>query len=460
MRPRRGLSSSIYNSTPTSGILRSGNNSRNFQANLNYGGAATSIALFRTIIQSAYSSPTRAIRMLQDGDSQETAPTGHGDEYNLRLNYEFWKRFGNIPESQIMDNAAYGGGVPPAAICQAGQLADGVAAGDVSITRYPYGMDPQAFNRFTYNSSEGIGTVLQANLLSAQTSLTEIDRTVEYLSRTGLVFHMLVPHVTTQGKTLRIRSTASTNGAVQFFNADQAVNTADITAYSDNNVSFTEITQVYNYGGSPPTAANLLTNYPQVVVTGHSDFPTTPVETGPTWFSSGNTKGIIVSMNSQGGVVTTDQFTDRANMLQFINGYAPSIIILSCGANDAGAGVTPAQFKTNVQTKINTYQAGLAGSLPNLMFILMSDPDLTTIVDPVKLADLDGYGAVLRQIALDPTYKSVFIDRNRILKNKYNWDRNFPSTIANYLLDGVHYSTAGARLVAIEDAAAILDMGA
>ena len=55
---------------------------------------------------------TRTVRLALFGDSQETSPEGKGDVYVPRLQYESWKRFGNVPETVVAGYHAYGGGAP------------------------------------------------------------------------------------------------------------------------------------------------------------------------------------------------------------------------------------------------------------------------------------------------------------------------------------------------------------
>ena len=111
------------------------------------GGAASSIALLRAVVERASGSPTTAVRFLYDGDSQETSPGGQGSLYIPLMSYEFWEHFGNIPESQAMPPASYGPG--SAALLQVGSVAGGVAMGDVSLARFPFAMAPGGFFGWT-----------------------------------------------------------------------------------------------------------------------------------------------------------------------------------------------------------------------------------------------------------------------------------------------------------------------
>jgi hypothetical protein len=52
------------------------------------------------------------VRVAVLGDSQETSPGGMGYVYIPRLNYEAWRRFGNVPESFVAGYGSYGGGAP------------------------------------------------------------------------------------------------------------------------------------------------------------------------------------------------------------------------------------------------------------------------------------------------------------------------------------------------------------
>jgi hypothetical protein len=426
-----------------------------FENNPYFGGANESVALFRSVMERAEGSPDRAVRFLYDGDSQETSPGGQGYLYVPSIAYRFWTWFGNIPESQVMAPGNY-----PGAIMQAAFTAGGVAYGAMPLTRFPFHMAPggdgQLKNRLVADPWLGFAVVFQANLMGVSGELSEIDRTHSYSERDGLLFHMLLPHVATQGSSLQMRFALAPTSSVSYGATKQATKTVSVPGLAEDANAWSELVTPYDFGGVAPSGDNLMTSYPQVIIAGDPAIPTMQVEVGPVWFSSQNTRGIAISTVSDGGQTTTGQFNLHPDCLPFLQAYAPDVVLLACCVNDAaqGVGVSAEVYKKHVEAKIASYL--LAN--PELVFVLMSDPDTgPTSMEPPNFVQFDLMGDKLRELALVPANRAVFIDRKRLLDMKVGWHREQNASGA-FLLDGIHYNLEGARRAAQEDVNAMLTM--
>lgn len=383
-------------------------------------------------------SQSRAVRWVADGDSQETNPSGQGVLNHPLIAHELWKRYGNIPESQIIQrtNIATGIGIRV-------QHASMDAVGNCALARYPYQMEPLVNPRVDNSvATHGALNLLSANLLNVTGSITDIPRTVEYIKRTGLSLKMLIPCLATQGDTLHYRCSFSTDGVSNFNNADTGSGTVDITAAQVANNAWITATMPYNFGASPPTAANLSTEYPQQIVRSAN---ANQVELGPSWFASGDTSGIAVSSWSAGGVATDEHFTDRPDYQLFMQEYDPDIYSLQCGANDASDGDNKAAYKLAVSDKVDP---GIIHEIPDAVILLIPDAPRTGLTAP-QLTEYNQYADALYEVAQAFPDSCVFINVQRRLTDSHGWNSDNALT-GGFTSDGVHYALPGARLIAQE----------
>lgn len=403
------------------------------------GGTVAARAQLRYVLNDARrTGKTHATRWVADGDSQETNPGGQGIYNHPYIAYFLFQRYGNMPESQMIQrtNIATSIGIRTA---HSGMD----TAGDCALTRYPYNTEPLALPRIDNSSATGGAlNLLHSNLINITAGMDDIPKTIEYIKRTGLKLYMAIPHLATQGPTLHYRCSFSANAVSAFGNADTGSGTVDITAaqVADNDWEVAEMP--YNYGASPPTAATLATEYPQVIVRSNT---AAEVELGPSWFASGDTSGIALSSWSAGGVATDEHFTDRPDWQLFGKAYDPEIYSLQCGVNDAGDGDTKATYKTAVLDKIDQVQH----ELPNAVILLISDCPRTGLTAG-QLTEYDTYADALYEIAqADTSGRVVFINVQRMLTERYGWTSANAQT-GGFTSDGVHYTVAGGKMVAFE----------
>ncbi len=383
-------------------------------------------------------SRSRAVRWARLGDSQETSPGGNATLGDPIIAYELWKRYGNIPESQCIPVTNLGGGSPFAAIGVRETLNASVAAGTALAARFPYCMEPGGNNRFD-NSTPTTGALFlcQADLLGVNSAVTEISRTVEYMQRTGLEFHMLVPCITDQGSTIAYRDSLSTTGGPAYFNANTATGTYDITAAQVNDNDFIEISHACNFGASPPTAANLSSSYMQHILVSAN---ASQVEFGPAWFASGNKSGVALTSWGAGGKKMADFLVDRSAWSYFGIAFAPDIVSIQFGANDGPAPVTAAQFALDAEALVSALEHDMTGTV----FVLISDTPRTGLTAG-QLTEYNLYADALLAVAQAHPDTCVFVNVQRRVTDSYGWTETTAAT-GGFTADGVHDTIAGARI--------------
>lgn len=404
--------------------------------------------LLRSILLRARnSSQARAVRAIVDGDSQETFSGGQGESWGMTFNYELWKRYGNSPESQASQISVTGG--TPAAYwgCRVHYGSSGIA-GLAATDRYPYNMNPSVNNRYS-NADSGALLTLQADVAQINASLTHIPRDREYISRTGLKLRALLPNLLgNQHNQMHYRCVYAATPSANYYGtttgqADIAV-PASASASSDG---FTEVAIDYNFGGTPPTSANLFTMYPQVVLNSQA---ATRVEVGSMWFCSGNTAGITLSSMSAGGKTTAAHFFDRPNLMQWMVPFAPDIIFLATGANDeAGSHISASQHANDLADKILAYK----NEFPDSVVIVLNDPDRSGVFSQ---SEWDSYPEAAIA-AVDMSGAGMCINRRRIMQELCDW-RYGSSTFTQYVSDGVHHTVLGGRLLAEQDVEAMFGL--
>ncbi len=407
---------------------------------------------YRNLMVGAFNaSRSRCVRAVEDGDSQETSPGGSGSIYAPSLNYGLYRRYGNVPETQIMSCGSYTG-----AWAQRAAVYGAIGAGTASTTIFPYSLQPGSNNVFDDAPSGfpvyGDATMLQANMIDLPAGLTQIGRTNEYIRRSGVSFHFMLPALTTQATSVSYRCVNSAINSVSYVggNATQtATGTVDTSSAVGSTTKFVEFSIAYDYGATSPTSANLASLYPQVILRSTNASPT--VETGPRWFMSSNTSGITVHSLSAGGKKTSDLQADRPDCMPFMQAFTPDIVMLSCGTNETGgAGTSGADFKAAVLSKIAFYQT----VAPTAIFLLFSEVDRTSSVP--NRSEWDAYADRLAEVAADSANNAIQMNMRRRMEVLYDWRAASP-TITTYLSDGVHYTTAGGIAVGTEKAKLMLE---
>ncbi|MBY0261878.1 MAG: SGNH/GDSL hydrolase family protein [Phycisphaerales bacterium] len=421
-----------------------------------YGGHANSIKILQSLILQARrgNRSPHAVRVVVDGDSRSATPGGFGYNTIPLLAYEFYKVFGNMPASQILPIASAGNGANPVGASSTGAASGTNAVGDTLQTRYPYNTDPVNAAR---RAGDGLGFLVNLNhrLDFVSSEATEIERTsTEYIKRLGVRWNAMIPHVSTQGDNLEVSFLKNASATTNYYDPDSTLGPAqviNISAAKTANNLWLNLNGLLNWGAKVPTAGNLGTVYGQAQFRSASS--SQMVEVGPVWFTSSDTRGFEFHTFSQGGKKMADQLLDRPNQAPFCTAFDPDIWYIALGTNDAGNGVSSAQFQADAQAKITARLA----SNPNALCVLIADYDRGS---PTNGPDFDLYADVLYSLSLISSNRSVFINRRRLTEEATGglWNRNSGS-FTTYCPDSVHAGILGSRIAAKADASALLAMG-
>lgn len=421
-----------------------------------FGGHPRSIQLLQHLMSEANRSnrTPHAVRCAIDGDSRMTVPGGAGQNAVDILAWESWKRFGNMPSSQLLRVASAGsGGGNILASSASGAFSGTHAPGDTATARFPYNAEPANDSR---RASNDYGVIWNLNHRwdYRQSTLTEIDvASIEYIQRSTVRWNTIMPHTLNQHNQLLVTFLQAANATTFYFgSALGSPQVVDASATVANDSAWSVFSGALNWGASTPTPANLASLYGQITLKSNS--ASIMSEVGPVWFSSPNTRGIEWHSLSAGGKKMADAQLERGSQGDFCTAFDPDIWWIACGANDSGNGVTANQFKADCASKI----AWRKDHNPNALFVLVAEYDRTAVT---STTEWNLYADKLYELAMDSANQAVFINRRRILEEVTGglWNASSGS-ILTYVPDGVHPSDTAARLIGKYDIDSLFKMGA
>lgn len=372
---------------------------------------------------------TETVRLLYLGDSQETTPAGGGAVYVPRLNYEFWRRYGNCPETPFMSaNSSTGGGAPYADWLWRGASA---APGPLPVL-VPAGWLPPGIRGGRY-FGDGPPYLNYGNLVSLQHDAIDIDPgcqvggTQEFFAR---------------GTACRLEVFATTlpeSGDVAWQakpkNGHEPSYFVPVVRSGVLGLATTGATLQVVSGLTDPLPFNGL-EYMQVDLYGTSTTVPTQI-LGSRFRSIENPAGVVVTSFSEGGYKVTDYLARHGQSGPVLAALGFDAVIIGYGANDAASGVTPEAFRDNLETLIAFLRSWMGANLP---IIIMTDPYRTGL-NPAAAANFDRYaGAAYLMGSSDPAL--LVVNGRRALEER-GWSAK--GTPTEFMHDGVHYTPLGAR---------------
>lgn len=391
------------------------------------------------------------VRMVMLGDSQETSPGGAGAVYVPRLQYEFWSRIGNAPESPWMQlGISTGGGTPWADwLWRGGNNLGGVTESRLDATAVPPGLSPAKTS--TTNGGNVNANQVYGNMLMLQHDCAHVSPAAA-LSSFAPFFDMLDPiyldvlaATNPSSGEVRVRVTPSPTSQIGFYHPT--------TTMYDSSMGLESATpglRTQRFGPLPMGSGT----YMQVELSGTDPSKFTDLVSAR-FVNGADPKGWAITSLSRGGYKALDieYFHDGCGPM--IAALDPAAAVLSYGANDASGytpppdsgRITPARYRADLESLIAFLRMHVRADLP---VILVSDPARTDLPDAEASACLDAQPGIHRDIALsDPLVCAL---NSRRLTHEAGWT---PANAAPYLTDGVHYSPIGARLKAQVEAAAL-----
>ncbi len=378
---------------------------------------------------------TRTVRIALLGDSQETAPGGKGYVYIPRLNYEAWRRYGNVPESFVAGYGSYGDGAVPFADWL---LRGAAAAPGASPTRILPARQLPNISAAAHSAAAGDRNI-NGQWYGQLTILQQDAASVapEALVSTGTDYFCT-------GGPVRAEIFAATypgSGEVHYIARPIDTNTANYYAVPSAEGTSTMGLDAVDYAIKSVTTPPLPYaghRYLQLELLGSAAAALTDI-IGVRFISDQCPQGIVIQDLSAGGLSVNDFLNRYGEAGDLFKAMGFDAAILHFGANDVGRGVTAETFRTDTEALIARIRAWTRD--PDFPIILMGDPYRKGLT-PAMEEEYDRYTGAQRAIAAaDP---HVLVVNSRRLMDERGWKAGLPNRLAELLVDEVHYTPRGA----------------
>ncbi len=416
--------------------------SQNGQAS---GGAPFAILPFEQVEYSYTRSPgrfaalwsqarTRTVRIALLGDSQETSPEGRGEVYVPRLNYEAWRRYGNVPETIVAGYHSYGGNTVPFGdwLLSGATALPGASPTRIAPERLLPGIPaaahaapagPQSVNGQWY----GQLLVLDSDASNANPA-AEIPTNVEYFCSQGSVRAEIfaATHPLSGGILYKARPTDSTPdyGAPATI---EGIAPLPLAASVFAVRSF--MTPSLPLNGR---------RHLQLEILGSLTSALTDV-VGARFKSDQCPHGLVIQDLGAAGVSVREFLNSYADAGSLFQAMGFDAVIFHLGANDAGEGATAEMFRADTRRLIDLIRTWTGDA--DFPVILMGDPYRTGL-GMMQEAEYARYPGAQRAIAAaDP---AVLVVNSRRLMHERGWRADAPHRLEELMIDEVHYTPRGA----------------
>ncbi len=398
--------------------------------------------LFTNLWQSAQ---TQTVRIAILGDSQETNPGGAGVDYIPRLNYEMWTRFGNVPETPIEGCSFYGGGAPYADwLLRGACAAPGPSPTRLAANQILPNVQPQAYS--TLNGASNINGEYYGQLTLLEQNAIDIDpaaaipSTVNYFNTAGVVKAEIFAATNPSSGEIAYWAQPLDSNVPDYYAPISTSGTLTLGLQSPNFAVLSGTTAALSYGGN---------TYLALQVAGTDDTALTDI-IGLRFFNETYPQGVVFDTFSHGGYQATSFLNAAGNagaMFQAMNFQA---VILHYGANDSGNNVSAQDFQTNIESVMALVRSWVGD--PNFPVILIADVYRTGLT-ATEQTQFDQY--VGAQLAIAQSDSNVMVINSRRLMENLGWNGGSGQS-STFLIDGVHYTPYGAKMLAAAEAAAMM----
>ncbi len=398
--------------------------------------------VFQSLWQTAR---TRTLRIAILGDSQETSPTSEGAQYIARLNFEMWRRFGNVPETPVEGCSDYGGGSPPAdwlmrGICATpGPVPTRLAAYQVLPNVFPAAFSTSNSQTNVTQGKYGQLTMLQQDAIDVDAGAA-IPASNDYFNTDGVV------------KARIFAATNASSGEVAYMALPTASHvpsySAGVTTVGTLTQGLESTTFDIKAGDTQPLAFNN-NRYMALEVFGSDDRKLTDI-VGLRFFNETHPEGVIFDTFSHGGYTATKFLGSTGGAGAMFRAFGFQAAVVHYGANEGG-GVTAEQFGANIAAVITRVRSWVGD--PNFPVILIADvyeQGLTA----AQTSEYDKY--VGAELAIAQTDANVMVVNARRLMEDIGWNGSSGEGSQFLKPDGVHYSALGAQMLAAAEAAAMM----
>jgi len=375
---------------------------------------------------------TQTVRLAMFGDSQETSPGGQGWAYMPRLNYEFFNRYGNVPETEVAYPSSYStewllagsfAGVKPSQLTRDDTL-PGQSVGRFDNSVWWYGQLSMVIGDAS-NLNPVLGIPVQ-----------------QYFDPTNAYAQIILGTSPGSDEQIFWRSSVSQSLPHSYYHPIENQGTIALPGLNRplGDTMSVEIGPL-NPTGQP---------YLETIVRG--DGPAGVEMLGVRYKNVANPTGVAIQDFSAGGYRATHLLEWHARSGPILRAFGPyDAIVLHYGANDAGY-ISAASFHLNVLMLISAIRGPAFLNDPDLPFILVMDPDHAGISEPARL-QWDQYAGVLAEIAQGDA--NVMAINSRRAMEDIGWYVGSP-TFNQFVFDAVHYTPYGAQVLAAWEVAAMM----
>ncbi len=388
---------------------------------------------------------TQTVRIAVLGDSQETSPGGKGSVYVPRLNYEMWKRFGNVPETPFVGCSSYGTGSPWADWLLRGVSASpGPSATRLASNQILPNMAPAAHS--TINGASNINGEWYGQLTLLEQDAIDVDpgaaipSTTSYFNTSGVVKARIFAATNASSGEIAYWARPSDSNAPSYYNPVTTTGSLTLGLESSTFGVLSGDTAALDYGGK---------HYLAIEVAGTDDSKLTDI-LGLRFFNETHPEGVIVNSFSAGGYQAASFLANHGNAGDIFRALDFQVVILHYGANDIAAGLSAQDFETQIESVIALIRSWVGD--PNLPVILIADVYRDGLT-AAQSSEFDQY--VGAELAIAQADSNVMVINARRLMDDIGWNGS-SGQISSFLVDCCHYTPYGAQLLAAAEAAALM----
>ncbi len=389
-------------------------------------------AVFREVFDGAFEG-TRHVLLI--GDSQEVCPGGAVDHYFVRLNAELFKRYGNMPVTPWTGmRVTYGGGAPWGHwLMRASSAAPGMTAGRVPPEDLPPRFLPSKTStaggvNVNDNQAYGYMVQLQPDAASSHPGGGLAGRWTYFRAGGGVYLEVMGATHAESGE-VQVRARPNDVPAPNFFVPIAGTYVTSMGLRDEEPGIRVERVGPLPMGGR---------RYMQAEIAGNDPGRLTDV-VAARYVSAVDGRGMVLTPIAEGGYTSASLLRHHSGCGPVLRAMGVDAVMISYGANDAGQGFTPEQYKANVEALIAWLRESISPTLP--VILLTDGPH--SLVTPLGAEYLARYAGANHQIAKgDPLVASV---NSRALLERAGWTQKTNRTFSP---DGVHYNSEGSRLKA------------
>lgn len=389
-------------------------------------------AVFREVFDGAFDG-TRHVLLI--GDSQEVCPGGAVDHYYKRLNGEFFARYRNVPATPWTGmRVSYGGGAPWGHwLMRASSAAPGMTAGRVPADHHPPRFLPSKTStaggvNVNDNQAYGYLVQLQPDAASAHPGSGLAGKWTYFRAGSGVYLEVIAATHAESGEVL-VRARPNDVPSANYF--------VPITGTFVTSMGLRTTEPGLRVGrlGPLPMGGR---RYMQAEIAGNDPGRLTDV-VAARFVSAEDGRGMALTPIAEGGYTSVSLLRNHAMCGPVLAAMDADAVIISYGANDAGQGFTPEQYKANLEVLIGWLREWISPTLP--VILLTDGPH--SLVTPLGAEYLARYAGANHMIAMeDPLVCAV---NSRALLQRAGWTNETNTTFSP---DGVHYNSEGSRLKA------------